>query len=93
LFFICLNAKKLALWLFFHYIISKGGCGFGGKMNLKKVNVHCKNVIAITVKKKLKGNDTWGREFMSFCMQNVDDKTLSFISDDMILERKLLSVV
>jgi hypothetical protein len=71
----------------------KGGYGFGGIMNPKKANVHFRKLMAVSVKKKPRGNDTWGREFMSFCPQNVDDKTLEFVSDNMVLDRKLLEQV
>jgi hypothetical protein len=62
-------------------------------MNHKKVNVHFRKLMAVGVKKQLKGNDTWGREFMTFCLQNVDDKTLELVSDNMVLDRGLLEQV
>jgi hypothetical protein len=62
-------------------------------MKPKKVNVHFRKLMTVSVKKKLNGNDTWGREFMSFCLQNVDDKTLEFVSDNMVLDRGLLEQV
>jgi hypothetical protein len=81
------------LWLVFLYILLKGGYGFGGIMNHKKANVHFRKLMAVSVKKQLKGNDTWGREFMSFCLQNVDDKTLELVSDNMVLDRGLMEQV
>ncbi|MDR2952642.1 MAG: hypothetical protein LBU82_05315 [Treponema sp.] len=59
-------------------------------MNCRKVNVHIRKAASLSVKKKLRGNKTWGREYMSFCLQKVDDKTLELVSDDLIMERKLL---